>query len=293
MSNGLKGALAALAASTIWGVSGIYFDVLRDVPPFEVLAHRVIWSLVFFLGLFAVTGRLGEFAGVLRRPRLVALLGLTSLLVAANWLGYIWAIQNGRATEASLGYYMFPLMSVALGYVLFRERFSRAQAIAIGLAALAVVVLTIGLSAAPWLGVFLAITFSLYGSMKKALPVGPVMSVAVEVAVLAPVVGVWLLVAGSAFGAGFLITLWLMLSVVFTGLPLVLFSYASKRLAYSSLGLLGYLNPTLQFTVAMVYFMEPFTGAHAIAFPLIWCGVALYCIDIWRQDRSARIASRS
>ena len=295
MSDGLKAILALVAASTIWGLSGIYFDVLREVPPLEVLSHRVLWSLAFFLALFAVQGRLRVFAGLVRQKRLMVWLGVTTLMVSANWYGYIWSIQNGYATQASLGYYMFPLMAVLFGFVLFRERFNRVQATAIAMATLAVVTLTVGLGAVPWIALLLAVTFATYGSLKKSLPVGPVMSVACEVLIAAPValgLLIWLHAQGlGAFGASPQVSIWLALSAGFTGLPLVLFSYASKRLAYATVGLIQYLNPTLQFAVAMLYFAEPFTGTHAIVFPLIWTGVALYCIDLWRQERSARTHS--
>ena len=297
MSDALKGILALVCASTIWGMSGIYFDQVAQVPALEVLAHRVVWSLVFFLLFFAIQGRLGELRAVLTTPRLAGMLSLTTLMVSVNWFGFIWSIQNGHATEASLGYYIFPLVAVLLGYIMFRERFSLPQIIAILLAAVAVLSLTLGLGQVPWIALLLSATFGIYGSLKKVVPVGPVMSVACEVAILSPLalaLLVWLALEGrGSFGSGAGLEGWLMLSAAFTGLPLVLFSYGSKRLNYATLGLIQYLNPTYQFIVAMVYFAEPFTRAHAVAFPLIWFGVALYCLDLWRQDRSARRRSMS
>lgn len=292
MSDGLKGILALVATSSLWGFSGIYFHAIGHIPVLEVLAHRVVWSVVFFLGVFAVQGRLREFGRTLATPRLLLALAATACVVSVNWGLYIWAVQEGHATEASLGYYIFPLVAVALGFAVFGERFSWVQSAAIALAALAILVLTVSLGTPPWIALILGTTFGIYGLIKKALAVGPVMSVAVEVTVLSPVALIWLgsvhLTGGGAFGSDPLATWALPLSVFFTGVPLVLFSYASRRLAYATLGLVQYLNPSLQFLVATLYLAEPFTRADAIAFPLIWAGVALYCVDIWRRDRSAR-----
>jgi len=297
MTESLKGVAAILLACTLWGLSGIYFDKIAHVPPLEVLAHRMIWSSVFFLALFALQGRLREFGRTLRRPRNLAVLTGTAILISINWFGYIWAIQNSHATEASLGYYIFPLVAVALGFVVLRERFNMLQLLAVACAVLAVLVMTMGLGTVPWVALMLAATFGTYGLIKKMLEMGPVMSVAIEILILLPLALIWLgsvhMTGQGAFGTDLATALWLMASVLFTGVPLVLFSYASRRLTYATLGVLQYLNPTLQFAVAMVYFGEAFTPVHAIAFPLIWVGVGLYCLNIWRQDRRSRRQARS
>jgi len=293
---GIRGIAAIVTACTIWGLSGFYFGQIREVPAIEVLAHRVVWSLLFFLILFAYQNRLRallSLVGTRGEPGRVA---LAAVAISANWLGYVWAVQNGHATEASLGYYIFPLVAVALGYLAFGERFSRAQKLAITLALSAVAVLTVWLGQPPWISLLLAGTFGIYGLIKKGMSAGPVLSVGGETLLLAPVAVAWLgwlhLQGGGAFGQGAGTVAYLALSAAFTGVPLVLFSYASRRLRYATLGLVQYLNPTLQFTVAMLYFAEPFGPAHAVAFPLIWAGVAVYCWDLWRQERS-RSAARS
>ncbi|NNU81870.1 EamA family transporter RarD [Halovulum dunhuangense] len=291
MTNEMRGVAAIVAACTIWGLSGLYFDGISHVGPLEVLSHRVIWSLAFFILLFTLQKRLPEFRAAFSQPRRLGRIGLAAIAVSANWFGYIWAIQNGHATEASMGYYIFPLVAVAMGYFAFGERFSPLQRTAIALALGAVLVLTLQLGTPPWIALILAASFGTYGLIKKALPLGPVLSVGVETALLLPLALGFLIWQGTA---GRLVAVtpgdvaYLMLSAGFTGVPLVLFSYASRRLAYATLGLVQYMNPTLQFVIAMIYFGEPFGPAQALAFPLIWAGVALYCVDLWRRDRAAR-----
>jgi chloramphenicol-sensitive protein RarD len=299
-----KGVLAMVGACTIWGLSGLYYKLLAHVPPLEVLCHRTLWSMVFFGAVLMVQRRAAEVRGVLGRRRVMAVLAVSVLMVSTNWFGFIYAIQAGRALEASLGYYVFPLVAVALGYLVFGERFSRGQAAAIGLAAVAVVVLTAGLGAAPWIALLLAVTFGLYGLIKKQVALGPVISVFLETLWIAPLAGLWLVglhaglwadtggrpgaVFGQEFGTGAL----LMLSGPLTGGPLILFSYAARRVSYASIGLVQYLNPTLQFAVAVAVFGEAFTLWHAVAFPLIWAALALYSGETWRRDRAARAALR-
>jgi chloramphenicol-sensitive protein RarD len=299
-----KGVLAMVGACTIWGLSGLYYKLLAHVPPLEVLCHRTLWSMVFFGAVLMVQRRAAEVRGVLGRRRVMAVLAVSVLMVSTNWFGFIYAIQAGRALEASLGYYVFPLVAVALGYLVFGERFSRGQAAAIGLAAVAVVVLTAGLGAAPWIALLLAVTFGLYGLIKKQVALGPVISVFLETLWIAPLAGLWLVglhaglwadpggrpgaVFGQDLGTGAL----LMLSGPLTGGPLILFSYAARRVSYASLGLVQYLNPTLQFAVAVAVFGEAFTLWHAVAFPLIWAALALYSGETWRRDRAARAALR-
>jgi chloramphenicol-sensitive protein RarD len=302
MSEPVKGVLAVVLACTIWGLSGLFFRAIAQVPPAEVLAHRVIWSVAFLGAVLVAQGRLGELAEAARRGRNWAVLCTTSLLIAANWFGFVVAIQSGRGLEASLGYYVFPLVAIALGYLVLGERFSRLQAAAIALALAAVAALTLGLGAPPWIALLLATTFGCYGLLKNRLGLGPVISVFFETAILAPLALVWL--SGLHGGAwidpsgrpgGFFLgddprtTVLLALSgPLMTGGPLILFSYAARRIRLATLGLVQYLNPTLQFVVAVLAFGETFTIWHAVAFPMIWAGLALYSWQAWRLDRAAR-----
>ena len=291
MTEGARGVLAMLAVCTAWGLSGLFYAQVNHIPPLEVLAHRTIWSFAFYAVVIALTGRAAKVREAARTPRTMLLLAATALLISCNWFGFILSIQTGRAMEASLGYYIFPLVAVALGFVVLRERFGRWQGAGIVLAAAAVAVLTAGLGVAPWIALLLAGTFGTYGLIKKTLDVGPVTSVFLEVCLLLPLALAYL--AAGPGVAHLTPADWALLvfSGVLTGAPLMGFAYAARRLSYATLGLTQYLNPTLQFAVAAFWFAEPFTRWHAIAFPMIWTALALYTLGLWRQDRRARRAA--
>lgn len=295
MSDGFKGLLAMTGSASIWGLSGIYYKLLDDVPPLEVLCHRVVWSALFFGAFLAARGALLQVRAVFRNRGVLRRVVFASAMIAINWFGFIFSIQNGHALEASLGYYIFPLFAVALGYLALGERFSRLQGAAIGLAALAVLALTLGLGVPPWISLLLAGSFSLYGLVKKRLAVGAFTSVFIESLLLAPLALLWIGIvhagpSGGAFGDDWVTTLLLIGSGPLTAIPLILMSYAVQRLSYSSIGLVQYLNPTLQALVAVFVLGEAFTRWHAIAFPMIWAGLAIYAAEAWRQDRDARRA---
>ncbi|KZY35074.1 RarD protein [Roseovarius sp. HI0049] len=292
MTDSGKGIAAMVSACTIWGLAPLFYKLLTHVPPFEVLAHRSLWSLVFFAGVLTFQGRLHVLRQAVSHRRDLVILAFAALMISSNWLIFITSIQIEHAIEASLGYYTFPLASVLMGALFFRERLGRAQTVAVALAGLAVVVLAVGLGAAPWIPLVIAITFALYGVAKKWLSVGPVVSVTAEVLLLSPIaLGIlWLAhTAGTGhFAADTSTTLLLMLSGPLTGLPLILFSYAARRLTLATVGVLQYINPSLQFLCATLIFRELFSIWHAIAFGLIWTALAIYTTAMWRQDRAAR-----
>lgn len=284
-------------AATVWGLSGLYYKALAHVPPLEVLSHRTLWSVAFFGVVLALQGRLGALRGAFEDRSVRWVLAVSAMMISLNWLGFIHAVQSGRALEASLGYYVFPLVAVALGYVVLGERVTPVQSVAIALAAVAVAVLTLGLGAAPWTALLLASTFGIYGLVKKRVALGPVLSVFVETLLLAPLALLWLVGvdafgwtdiggrAGGVFGRDWATSALLVVSGPLTAGPLILFSYAARRISYALLGLVQYLNPTLQFAAAVVVFGEPFTRWHAVAFPMIWTGLALYSAAAWRHER--------
>jgi chloramphenicol-sensitive protein RarD len=296
-----RGVVAIVSACSVWGLSPLYYKHLAFVPPAEVLAHRTIWTLVFFGVLLAGQGRLARVWHSLRgRDRWP--IALAAAIISSNWFLFIWAIQAGHGVEASLGYYIFPLVAVAIGVVALRERLSLGQGLAVGLASAAVVVLTFGLGVAPWVALALAGTFAVYGVLKKRISSSAVVSVTAEVLVLAPLALMWLLGAhfggwteggraGGFFGRDLETSALLMFSGVITGGPLILFSYGAQRVRLSTLGLTQYLNPTLQFLVAVLVFAEPFTLWHKLAFGMIWAALAIYTVESWRQDRSDRSAA--
>lgn len=280
MTDNLRGILAMILACVIWGLSPLFYALIKHVPPLEVLGWRTLWSLVFFAVVLLVQRRLRELPRALAQPRQVVIIAVASVLIAANWFLFIFSIQAGRAVESSLGYYIFPLVAVILGRIFFAEALSRAQWVAVALAGVAVAVLTFGLGVAPWISLLLAGTFGAYGVIKKQLQLGPVVSVAAEVLVLMPVALAWLVVQGHWWDWTTMAIL--ALSGPMTGGPLMLFSYAAKRARLSTVGLVQYLNPTLQFLVATQIFREPFTMWHAMAFPIIWGALAIYSLSALR-----------
>jgi chloramphenicol-sensitive protein RarD len=289
-----KGIAAMAAAAVIWGLSGMYYKLLDPVPPLEILGHRIFWSGVFFGGVIVLQGHLGQLRAALTHRATLVRLAIASIAIGVNWFGFIYSIHSGHALEASLGYYIFPLVAVGLGYLAFGERFSAVQRSAIGLAVLAVLVLTFGLGRPPWISLALAVSFGAYGLVKKRLRTDPVVSVFAETAFLmAPALAyiVWSRTgqgAADPFGRDLRLTLLLFGAGPLTALPLILMSYAAQRVSYSSLGLVQYLNPTLQFVVAVEVFGEPFTRWHGIAFPMIWAGLVLYAAEGLRQERALR-----
>ncbi|MFW8636842.1 EamA family transporter RarD [Cribrihabitans pelagius] len=288
MSDAQKGVAAILAACTIWGLSGLLYKALSRVAPIEVLAHRVLWSFAFFAAVLLVQGRFGLTGAALKdRSRALRLLAATAM-ISFNWFLFISSVQTGKAAEASLGYYIFPLLSVLIGRFLFSEPLFPAQKLAALLAGAAVLVLTLGLGVTPWVSLMLAASFAAYGALKKGLDLGPVVSVTTEVLLLLPVaLAVIWASGGGGFQAGGRDAALLMLAGPLTGLPLILFSYAARRVRLGTVGVLQYLNPTLQFLVAVLIFGELFTLWHGIAFVLIWAGVFLFCAAALMQERRA------
>ncbi len=249
-----------------------------------MLGHRTIWSVVFILGVLAAQGRVGEALRAARQRRVRLPLAASAVTIAANWLLFIVAVQQGRALEASLGYYIFPLLAVALGFLVLGERFTPWQSAAIGLAAAAVAVLTLGTGAAPSTALAIAGTFGLYGLVKARLPIGPLVSVFAETLLLLPLALGWIAwLGGGAFGQDWWTSVMLAFSGPLTGGPLMLFAYATRRIPYATVGLVQYWNPTLQFVIAVWLFGEPFSAWHGVAFGMIWAALALYSWESWRR----------
>ncbi len=286
MTDPLRGVLAMAGCATIWGLSGIYYKALVTVPALEVIAHRTLWSMVLFGLLIALQGRLRSVLREARAPQILRKLTLSAAMITVNWTGFVFAVHNGWALEASLGYYIFPLMAVVLGMILLGERLHPLQAIAVCLATISVLTLAIGLGATPWISLLLAATFSVYGLVKRGLEMGPVASVFIEVLIVAPIFGLYLIWVHSsgvgAFGQDMTISLLLIGAGPMTAIPLILFSYATRRLTFATVGLMQYINPSLLFLVAVFLFGEAFTRWHAIALPLIWLALALYSLSSFR-----------
>lgn len=274
-----SGVLLAVGAYTIWGLLPLYLKLLHGVPALQVLAHRVLWSLAI---LVVVVLALRQAAAIraAARGRTLLLLAASAALISLNWLVYIWAVLNAHVLEASLGYFINPLVNVALGVVVLRERITRMQGAAIAVAAAGVAVMAAGEGAALWIALALAASFGLYGLLRKVAAIDALGGLTVETLLLAPLcAGVLAQAAGSghaAFGPDLRLDALLVFSGAVTAAPLLMFAAAARRMPYASLGLLQYIAPTLQFSEAVLLFGEPLRPFHLAAFALIWTGCALY-----------------
>lgn len=297
MSEASRGVAAVVLACLIWGFGPAFYKNLSQVAAPEMLAHRTVWTLLMFGGILAMQGRLGALRALLTGAQMWRVLAAT-LLISCNWFIFIWAVQSSHAVEASLGYYIFPLVAVVIGFAAFGERLARGQVVAVVLAALAVCVLTYGLGVAPIIALSLAATFAGYSALKRGVRAPAVVSVSLEVLLMAPFAMAYLTYAALGYagpGAGWFgrdlgLSLWLPATGFMTGVPLMLFSYASQRVSMATLGLVQFLNPTMQFLTAVFVFAEPFTPWHGAAFAMIWAALAIYTSAAWHQDRAARRA---
>ncbi|MEM7704928.1 MAG: EamA family transporter RarD [Pseudomonadota bacterium] len=286
------GLTAAVAAYLLWGFMPLYFKWVVTVPALEMLAHRVVWAVPFGLAIVIVRRQLGELVGILRKPSTLAWLCLSATVIALNWITYILAVQREQVFQASLGYYINPLMYVLVGVMFFGERLGRPQWLAVLLAAAGVTVLTVSGGQVPWLALGLAVSFTVYGVVRKQVAVGAMPGLLIETLLLAPLAVGYLYWLVSSEQLVFLNTatnqnIGLMLGGPLTVLPLLFFAVAARRLTLSAIAFLQFMAPTIQFLLG-VYFGEPITPATAICFALIWCGVALFAWDALGRWRSAR-----
>ncbi len=287
------GVAYAAAAYLVWGTFPLYFHALAGVPAPQILAHRILWSALFLLLLITVLRRWGEVAPELRAPRTVAALSVSALFISANWLIYIWAVNAGHVLEASLGYFINPIVTVLLGVVFLRDRLSRGQVMAVSIAAAGVTSLVVWAHRVPWIALGLAVTFGLYGLVRKRVRVGAMGGLLCEVTVLSPLAALYLLsqsrAGTNAFGSSARVTLLLAASGVVTAVPLIWFALGVQRLRLSTVGVLQYLNPTTQFLIAVFAFGEPFSRAYAIAFGCIWVSLAVYTAEALARSRAAAV----
>jgi chloramphenicol-sensitive protein RarD len=270
----------------------MYFRAMDGVSPWEIVAHRTVWSMVFLAVLLALTPRVGSFAAVgsaLRQPRLLALLCLSALLITSNWLVFVWAIDTHHLLEASLGYFINPLLNILLGRIFLGERLNRAQMLAVALACAGVCWRIWQVGTLPWIAFYLAITFGFYALIRKRAPVEAVNGLFIETLLITPLALaglVWLgLHGGLAFGQSVFFDLMLPLSGVFTAGPLLLFVVGARHLTLSTLGFLQYLSPTISFFVAVLIFRETLDSAQLTGFVCIWIALAIYSADMLRQKR--------
>jgi len=288
------GVLQAAAAFVLWGLMPLYFQHVASVAPMEVVAHRAVWALVFVLALLAWRGHWAGLHQALRRPRVVALAAASAAILSLNWLLYVVAVQNGRVVEASLGYFINPLVNVLVGVAVLGERLRRAQWVAVGLAAAGVLWLSWTAGTPPWIALVLAVSFSIYGLLRKTSTLGPLEGLALETLLVAPValpLLLWWSFSGDTVrNSGWAIVPWLVMLGPLTALPLMLFASAARRLQLATVGLMQYISPTLQLLTGVLLFGEAFDAQRAVGFALIWSALAVYSAHAWHAHRRARAA---
>lgn len=285
------GVLMGVATYVLWGVLPIYLKMLQPMAPTAILAYRVLSSVLLLALITLALKSGGAVLAALRRPRIALALVVSTLLIGANWLIFIHAINGGHAIQAGLGYFINPLLNVLLGTVFLRERLGMAETIAVLLATAGVVALAIAQQAVPVIPLALALSFGLYGLVRKMIGVPPVEGLLIETMLLAPLALGWLLIVGAArVGPGPMPPFWLIaLSGAVTTLPLLLFNGAARRIPYSQLGLIQYIGPTIQLIVAVQVFGEPLLPIHLLTFALIWTGLIIYAVATWRRGRATPV----
>src|SRR5687767_14588461 len=274
----------------LWGFFPIYWKALVGISALQLICHRIVWS---FLMLIVMIARLGEFHvlwGAMRAPRVVIIYTVASVAIASNWLVFVWAVGINQIVQISLGYFINPLLSVVFGMVVFHERLRRLQWVSVALAAAGVVYLTIALGAVPWVALWLAASFGTYGLMKKLAPLGPVQGLTFESGLLFIPAAVYLIVEalagrGAFMHSGPLRNLLMLASGPVTTLPLLMFAAGVRRIPLSLVGMLQYINPTLQITIAVMLYDEPFTRIQLIGFGLVWSALALFAMEGYAMRR--------
>lgn len=284
----LSGFAFALGAYLFWGGLPFYMKAVAHIPAWEVVAHRVIWSVPVAGVILLLLGRTADLKAALRSPRTLALAALTAGLISINWGVYVWAVAANHTVEAALGYYINPLVNVLLGAVFLGERFNRLQATAIAFAVIAVTILTVKAGGLPWVSLTLAGSFGFYGFFRKTLPIGPTQGFMLEVMLLSvPALAIigWLAMTGASHfgptGAGDIGLL--LLAGPVTAFPLILYAFGAKALRFTTIGIVQYLTPTLIFLAAVFAFGEPFSHWQLIAFCFIWSALVLYTLSLFRR----------
>jgi len=284
----------ALAAYGIWGFVPLFFKLLSSVPPVEVLAQRIIWSLPLCFVIMLFRRQIGDYLVALKDWRTLRLLIASALLIAVNWLVYIYSIFTDHVLAASLGYYLNPLVNVMLGMIFLGERLSKLQLAAVVIAGIGVAILLAGALDTLWISLTLAFSFGIYGLIRKIVPVGSLPGLAIETTVLlvpSLAVAAFYLWAGDGrgFGSDGSISALLMAGGIVTAVPLLLFATAARRMSYAALGFVQFLAPTVQFLLSLFVFHEPLKPAQLACFLLIWASIAVFSFDMWRKMRAERI----
>jgi chloramphenicol-sensitive protein RarD len=292
LQRGGSGLIPGIATYTLWGFLPLMFYLLKDVGAATAVAHRTIWSLVFVAILMLVARRMGEIRAAFRDRRSVLTMALAALILGGNWLFYVYAVETGQVLEASFGYFILPLVNVAMGVVFLRERLSRGEAIAIGIAAVAIAIQAVGLGHFPLIAIALAVSFAIYGYLRKTATVGSAAGLFVETLLLSPLAVGFLLVSAAMNGGWGLQAepghlLLLLLTGPATAVPLLLFAYAVQRLRLTTMGMLQYIAPSIALVLAVTLFGETLNPTRLLSFGLIWLSLVVFTLDGVRRRRIA------
>lgn len=289
-----RGIAYAALAYLAWGLFPLYFKQIAQVPSLEVVMHRTLWCLVFMLGVLAVMKRWAWLRELRQQPKVLAAFMLSALLLSVNWVVYVWAVQTEHVLDASLGYFINPLVNVALGYVFLHERPRRLQWAAVAMAAAGVLWLTLQTGRLPWVALVLAISFGFYGLLRKIAKLGALEGLTLETLMLTPIalaaLGWWTWAGQSAISAavnqGETATMgWLLFAGPLTAIPLLLFAAGARRIPMATLGLLQYISPSLQFMLGVWLFHEPLQASRLVGFALIWAALVIYSLEGWWVSR--------
>lgn len=291
------GVLYAIAAYTMWGVAPMYFKQISEVPAPDILMHRVIWSAVLLALLLLGLKQFSKVKAIFTSMRLIGLLVVASLVLATNWLIFIWAINADKMLEASLGYYINPLINVFLARIVLNERLRRLQQLAVVLALIGVANIIIAHGTLPWVALSLAGTFAIYGLMRKQIPVEPLPGLFMETLVLLPFAGLYWVYFASDTGVmvnnDWSLNAWLMAAGAVTTMPLLAFNAAAKRIMFTTLGLIQYIGPTMMFVLVVAIYNEPLEPARLVTFGFVWCGLLLFSFDSLKTYRQQRKVLRN
>ncbi len=288
------GGLAAISAYTLWGIAPLYFKQIADIPSLEILVHRIVWSCLLLLAVVVGIRQWPQLRAVLSQPKLLAALMLTSVLLGFNWWLFIWAVNQNHMLDASLGYYINPLLNVLLGMVFLGERLRKMQWFALTLAGCAVLYQLLSYGAFPWIAFALAGSFAIYGLLRKKLAVNAMIGLLLESLLLLPLaVWYWWFVADSyavnLLHNSWTLNLWLMAAALVTTVPLLCFIAGARRLQLSTMGFFQYIGPSLMFVFGVWLYQEPLATERLFTFAVIWTALAIYSVDAWQASRKSRL----
>jgi chloramphenicol-sensitive protein RarD len=292
-----RGITYGAIAYTLWGLLPLYWKVIKTVPAYEILAHRIVWSFGFILIILLLTGNSNKIIEVLKNKKCMTYILMCSALISINWYIYIWAVNSGHIVDSSLGYYINPLMSILLGTLVLKEKLNKSQYIALALAALAVILMVAIYGSIPWISLALAVSFGLYGLCKKMVSAEATVGLAIETMILAPVAFVFLIYLGikstGSYGSSFTVTVLLSMSGIATATPLLFFAKSSKHVKLSTLGFLQYISPTISLIIGLFIYKEHFSQMDILGFGLIWIALIIYSSSILKKNKFLSISGET